>query len=50
MLTHLGGLVLGVEDGQLGEHAHVCALQAQGCFQQTDELVEVPAVLWNNKF
>lgn len=45
VLAHLGGLVLGVEDGELREHAHVRALQPQGCLQQADQLVEVSAVL-----
>ena len=45
MLAHLLGLVLGVEDGQLGEHPHVGPLQAQGRFQQLNELLEVAAVL-----
>ncbi|KAF3851321.1 hypothetical protein F7725_013093, partial [Dissostichus mawsoni] len=33
------------EDGELGEHAHVGALQAQRSLQQSDELLEVCAVL-----
>lgn len=47
MLAHLGRLVLGVEDGQLGEHAHVRALQPQGRLQEADEFVEVASVLGN---
>ena len=45
VLPHLLGLELGVEDGQLGEHAHVGALQAQRRLQQGDQLLEVAPVL-----
>ena len=45
MLSHLGWLVFGVEYGQLGEHAHVSSLQAQGGLHQCDKLVEVAPVL-----
>ena len=45
MLSHLRGLVLGVENGQLGEHAHVCPLQAQGSLHESDQLLKVPSVL-----
>lgn len=45
VLWHFLGLELGVEDGQLCEHAHVGPLQAQGCFQQRDQLLEVAPIL-----
>ena len=45
VLAHLLRLVLGVEDGQLGEHAHVRALQTERSLEQADELHEVAAVL-----
>lgn len=45
MLLHLLRFELGVEDGELGEHAHVGTLEAQRGLQQSDELLEVPAVL-----
>ena len=45
VLPHLLGFELGVEDGQLGEHAHVSALQPQGRLQHGDQLLEVTAVL-----
>ena len=45
VLPHLGGLVLGVEYGQLCEHAHVGALQTQCSLHEGDELVKVAAVL-----
>jgi hypothetical protein len=45
MLAQLLGAVLGVEDGQLGEHAHVHAVQAQASLQQRHELHEVPTGL-----
>ncbi|TNN69752.1 hypothetical protein EYF80_019984 [Liparis tanakae] len=41
VLPHLLGLEFGVEDGQLGEHAHVSALQSQGGLQHVvDELLQ----------
>ncbi len=43
MLAQLLGLVLGVQDGQLGEHTHVHALETQTGLQQRHELHEVPA-------
>ena len=45
MFSHLGWLVLGVEYGQLGEHAHVCPLQAKRRLKEGDQLVEVATVL-----
>ena len=45
VLPHLCRLVLGVEDGQLREHAHVSSLETQGSLEEGDELVEVAAVL-----
>ena len=45
MLAHLGRLVLAVEDGQLGEHAHMRALQTECGLQQRDQLVKVAARL-----
>lgn len=45
MLLHLLRFELGVEDGELGEHTHVGALEAQRGLQQSDELLEVSAVL-----
>lgn len=45
VLPHLLRFELGVEDGELGEHAHVSALQSQRSLQQSDELLKVPAVL-----
>ena len=45
MLSQFSGLVLGVQNGQLGEHAHVGALQAQGGLQQTHQLLEVAPLL-----
>lgn len=45
MLPHLLRFELGVQDGELSEHAHVGALQAQRRLQQRDQLLEVPAVL-----
>ena len=45
MLPHLLGFELRVEDGQLGEHAHVGSLQAQRRLQHGDQLLEVATVL-----
>ena len=45
MLTHLGWLVLGIEDGQFGEHAHMGTLQTQGGLKEQNELLKVAAVL-----
>ena len=45
MFSHLGWLVLGVENAQLCEHAHVCPLQSQGGLQEGDQLTEVAKVL-----
>lgn len=45
VLAHLLGPVLAVEDGELGEHAHVRALEPECLLEQRDELVEVAAVL-----
>ncbi|TNN66811.1 hypothetical protein EYF80_022880 [Liparis tanakae] len=45
VLPHLLRFELGVEDGELGEHAHVGALQPQRRLQQRDELLVEPAVL-----
>lgn len=45
MLPHLLRFELGIENGELGEHAHVGALQAQRGLQQGDELLEVASVL-----
>lgn len=45
VLPHLLRFELGVEDGQLSEHAHVSPLQTQRSLQQSDELFKVPAVL-----
>ena len=45
MFSHLGRFVLGVEDGQLCEHAHVSSLETEGSLEKSDELVEVATVL-----
>ena len=45
VFPHLGWLVLGVEDGQLCEHAHVGPLQAEGCLHQSNELIKVALLL-----
>lgn len=45
VLPHLLRFKLGVEDGELCEHAHVSALQTQRSFQQSNELLKVPTVL-----
>ena len=45
MLPHLVWLVLGVEDGQLSEHAHVCPLLAQSCLHEGDDLLKETPVL-----
>lgn len=45
VLPHLLRLEFGVEDGQLCEHAHVSALQAEGGLQHGDQLLKVAAVL-----
>ena len=45
MLPHLSRLVLGVQNSQLSEHAHVSSLQTQGGLHQGDELIEVTTVL-----
>lgn len=45
VLLHLLRFELGVEDGELGEHAHVGAFEAQSGLQQSYELLEIPAVL-----
>ena len=45
VLPHLLRFEFGVEDGELGEHPHVSALQPQGGLQHGDQLLEVPAVL-----
>lgn len=45
MFSHLGRLVLGVENSQLSEHAHVSPFQTQGSLKEGDELVEEATVL-----
>ena len=45
VLPELGRLELGVEDGQLGEHAHVGALKAEGGLQEGHQLIEEALVL-----
>ena len=45
MFSHLGRLELGVENGQLSEHAHVSSLQSEGGLEERDELTEVATVL-----
>ena len=45
MLSQFSGLVLRVQDGQLSEHAHVGALQAQGGLQETHQLLKVAPLL-----
>lgn len=45
VLPHLLRLVLGVENGQLSEHTHVCSLQTQRSLQQVDQLIKIPTVL-----
>ena len=45
MLPHLLWLELGVKDGQLCEHSHVGAFQAQGGLQHGDQLLKVAAIL-----
>lgn len=45
VLPHLLWFKFGVEDGQLGEHAHVSTLQPQRCLQHGDQLLKVGTVL-----
>ena len=45
VLPHLLRFELGVEDGELGEHAHVSPLQTQRSLQQSNELLKVPPIL-----
>ena len=45
MFSEFSGLVLGVQDGQLGEHAHVGSFQTQGGLKQTHQLFEVTSLL-----
>lgn len=45
MFPHLLRFELGVKDGELCEHAHVCPLQTQSGLQQRNEFLEVSAVL-----
>lgn len=45
VFSHLGWLVFGVEDCQLGEHAHVRPLQSKSRLKEGDQLVEVATVL-----
>lgn len=45
VLPHFLRFEFGVEDGELGEHAHVSPLQPQGSLQQSDELLKIPTVL-----
>lgn len=45
MFPHLLRFELGVEDGELREHAHVSPLQAQRGLQQRDKFLEVSAIL-----
>lgn len=44
MLHQSLGLVLGVEDRELGEHSHVSTLEPETSFEERDELVRVSAV------
>lgn len=45
MFPHLLRFVLGVEDCEFGEHAHVGTLEAERRFQELDELLKVTPVL-----
>lgn len=45
MLAEFGRLVFRVENGQLGEHAHMGPLKAERCLQKAHELLEVAPVL-----
>lgn len=45
MLLHFARFVLGIEDRQLGEHAHMGALQSQSSLQQVDQLFEITTIL-----
>ena len=45
VLPHLLRFEFRVQDGELGEHAHVGPLQTQRGLQQGDELLKIPAVL-----
>jgi hypothetical protein len=45
MLPQLGGLVFGIQDGQLGEHAHVCSFKTQRGLKETHHLLKVAPIL-----
>lgn len=45
MLSHLLRFEFRVEDGQLRKHPHVGPLQAEGCLQHGDQLLEIATVL-----
>lgn len=45
MFPHLGWFVFRVEDSQLGEHAHMCPLQAQRSLEELDQFLKVAPVL-----
>ena len=45
VLPQLLGLVFRVEDGQLGEHAHVCPLQTERGLQKGHQLLEESEIL-----
>lgn len=45
MFAHLLRLVLGVQNAQLGEHAHVGAFQAESRFKQVNQFLKVATIL-----
>lgn len=45
VLPHLLWFELGIEDGQLGEHAHVSTLKSQSRLQHGDQLLKIATVL-----
>lgn len=45
VLPHLLWFELGIQDGQLSEHAHVSTLEPQSCLQHGDQFLKVATVL-----
>lgn len=45
VLPHLLWFELGIEDGQLSEHAHVSTLKPQSCLQHGDQFLKIATVL-----
>lgn len=45
VLSHLLWFELRIEDGQLGEHAHVSTLQPQSRLQHGDQLLKISTIL-----